>query len=186
MNHFSSKWVVAKDYRGTAAGERFATLEKVFSCTGEEITDDPISQVLRVSVGDRRYYVKRYTAARKSISRFFGKSRICSEWENLLAFEKLGIPVPPIVAYGQKTRRGLFKCGALVTEEVPGAADLDRYVRKHRAILQDKAWVRAVIDQVADYTRVMHRAGFVHGNLNWRNILVTTSGEPRVFFIDCP
>src|SRR5690606_1112753 len=57
--------------------------------------------------------------------------------------------------------------------------------RSGAACLRDRAWVATVSDQVADGLRVMHARGFCHGDMKWRNILVTGT-PPRVFFIDCP
>jgi predicted unusual protein kinase regulating ubiquinone biosynthesis (AarF/ABC1/UbiB family) len=39
---------------------------------------------------------------------------------------------------------------------------------------------------IANYVRRIHEDGFTHGDLKWRNILVTTTDAPCVFFIDCP
>lgn len=51
-------------------------------------------------------------------------------------------------------------------------------------LLNDKAWLKSVGEQVARYTRIMHQNKFAHNDLKWRNILVDDAG--KVFFIDCP
>jgi len=54
------------------AERAFASLEAVFALNGEPITRDPLSEVVRVSIGEQRYYVKRYWAAGKGVRRFIG------------------------------------------------------------------------------------------------------------------
>ena len=178
-------------FAGTPVEEQFGSLERIIAGQGEEITRDPISHVRRVSCAGNLYYVKIYTAAGKnlrrgSIRKYIGASKISSEWGNLLILRDLGIPIPRIVAYGQQYKSGIYQIGALVTAEVTGTADLESHVRANPQLVHDKKWLYAVLEQVADYTRRMHEAGFIHKDLNWRNILVTTSGEPKIYFIDCP
>ena len=180
------KWKITKEYQGTDVEKRFSTLEKVFSCEGEFITRDLISGVDRVTINKKRYYVKKYRAAGKNIRRYLGRSRVRAEWENLFYLKDMGIPVPEIVGFGQKLHRGRFQAGALITEEVVDTVDLAHYVKDDPTVLKDIARRYAVLNQVADYTRKMHESKFVHGDLNWRNILVKTKGAPNIFFIDCP
>lgn len=179
-------WWLSATYRDHPAGRCFVDLDAVFRCKGEAVSRDPVSHVKRVTLDNTRYYVKIYTGAGKWLRRLLGRSRVQAEWENLQLFRSLGIPTPPIVAYGLERTAGIFRRGALVTQEVEDTADLNSHVRAHPELLQDRQWVDAVIGQVADYTRRMHDAGFAHNDLNWRNILVTRHGPPQVFFIDCP
>ncbi len=186
MKPARNNWLITDDYRGSAVANHFPDLEKVFASTGEEVTHDPISQVIKLAVGDKIYYIKRYYAAGKAFRRYFGRSRIRAEWENLIAFARLGVPTPKIVGFGQCLNYGQFKCGALITEEIVDSMDLAVLAKSHPAMLQDKLWRLSVLYQVADYTRKLHDGGYVHGNLNWRNILVTLTGDPQIYFIDCP
>ena len=186
MKQAQHSWLITEQYCGTDVADYFFDLDKVFSCTGEKVASDPISQVIKTTVGDKFYYVKRYHAAGKGFRRYFGRSRIRAEWENLITFSRLGVPTPKIVGYGQRVECGRFKCGALITEEIVNSIDLAALVKTQPAILQDKRWRLSVMDQIAEYTRIIHDAGYVHGNLNWRNILVTLSEQPQVYFIDCP
>lgn len=186
-----SIFYISPEFSETAVGEKFSSLKKIISCDGEKITGDPISHVKRVFFQDKFYYVKIYTAAGKNISRgcireYIGESKVSSEWKNLLILQDLGIPTPKIVAYGQKYKLGMYKVGALVTEEVADTADLENHVRSHPELVHDKKWLFSVLEQVADYTRRMHEAKFIHKDLNWRNILVTITGKPKIYFIDCP
>lgn len=186
MKQAKNNWLINDEYRGTAVAMHFQDLDKVFSCTGEKVAADLISQVIKTSIGEKNYYVKRYHIAGKAFRRYFGRSRIRAEWENLMAFARLGVAIPKIVGYGQRLKYGQFTRGALITEEIPNSVDLAQLTKYHPNYLQNQPWRYSVMNQVADYTRKIHDAGYVHGNLNWRNILVTLKGEPQVYFIDCP
>lgn len=186
-------WFFNPAYGGGENEKAFASLEAVFALEGELIARDPLSRVLRVEVGGKRYYVKRYVGNGKSLLRrwfglrgLFGIPRVRREWENLLAFRAWGIPTATLVAYGLERRWGGFSRGALVTEEVPNTVDLARIARTHDPRLQDRRWFAAVSRQIALATRRFHAAGFAHNDLKWRNLLVDDSDSPTVTLIDCP
>jgi len=186
-------WWFSPAYRGQPAEGMFANIDRAFAAEGEVITRDPLSQVQRVSAGNLRFYLKRYqgnggTALRSwfGLRGWFGLQRVKREWENLLAFQAWGIPTAIPVAYGLERRFGYFLRGALVTEELKGTRDLAELALSGDLRLQDRAWVSAVLRQVAQATRCMHAAGFAHNDLKWRNLLVDDSPQPTVYFIDCP
>ena len=186
-------WHFNSDYRGGEAERLFGRIETVFALDGELITRDPLSRVLRVTVDGKRYYVKRYVGNGKNAVRrwfglrgFVGPQRVRKEWENLLTFRRLGIPAATLVGYGLERRFGYFLRGALVTEEVPGTADLATLARERDPRLRDRRWVASVSQQIAEITRTLHDAGFAHNDLKWRNLLVDDSARPTVCLIDCP
>jgi len=162
----------------------FGSLDAVFSLKGEHITGERLSDVIRVEHQGIRYYVKRYYVAGKGLRRFFGKPRIQSEWENLLWFAQQGIPTAPVVAYGMQKRFGLFRRGALITQEVPDTRDLADIARSNDPRLTDRKWVKHIGRQVADAMRIMHAHHFIHNDLKWRNLLV--DGRGHLYLIDCP
>ena len=115
-----------------------------------------------------------------------GPQRVKREWENLLAFQRWGIPTAKLVCYGLERRFGSFVRGALVTEEVRNTTDLAKMVGAHDARLKSRSWVAHVSRQVARATRTLHDAGFAHNDLKWRNLLVDSGEQPTVYLIDCP
>jgi hypothetical protein len=145
-----------------------------------------VSQVFRVTVSDTTFYVKRYMAGGKNLRRYFGRSRVCREWNSLMHFAAVGIPTPPLVAYGERRVLGLFRGGALVTEQVDQAPALAELANRRDPRLRDRPWLGCLIDQVASHTRRLHAGRFAHSDLNWRNILVKLSEPPQALFIDCP
>jgi tRNA A-37 threonylcarbamoyl transferase component Bud32 len=182
----ASFWHVTPAFRNTTAAQAFSSLEAAFAAEGEYITSSSINRVIRVQVAGHVFYLKTYSAGGKKLKRWFGRSRVRAEWENLLFFDRLGIPVPPVVAYGQQTCCGMFQKGAIITAEVPHTRDLYGLHRENDPLLADRRWVACVSQQVASHTRRLHWERFGHVDLKWRNILVTTTEPPRVFFIDCP
>lgn len=162
----------------------FGSIESVFELKGEIVTQDILSEVIRVEVDGQWFYVKRYHRAGKWLKRFMGRSRIKSEWLNLLLFNKLGFPTAPVVAYGECRVLGMFKRGALVTQEVPQTQDLAQLARNNDPRLGRADWVNCISQQIADALRRMHQRQFVHNDYKWRNLLVDQ--QNTVYLIDCP
>lgn len=179
-------WTLNPEYATGASGVMFADLDSVFALQGEAITRDPLSTVHKVWVGDRFYYVKRYTGAGKHLRRFLGRPRVQAEWENLLHFHAWGIPAATVVGFGMERRAGAFVRGALITEEIVGTQDLAQVGKGGDPRMQDDKWVRHVAGQVAHATQMMHGQGFAHNDLKWRNILVDQQPLADVYMIDCP
>ena len=164
--------------------EDFGDLAKVFALTGERLTRDPLSEVIRVERHGVNYYVKRYWGAGKGVRRFIGRPRVKAEWKNLEYFAKWGVPTATIVAKGLERRVGAFVRGAVITKELPNTRDLADIARHNPEQFQDAYWVKGISLQVAKATRVLHDHYFAHNDLKWRNLLV--DDQERLFFIDCP
>lgn len=181
-----SRWVLNPLFASGKAVNLFADLASVFALQGEQITTDDISEVHRLRVDGRHYYIKRYVAAGSNLRRYIGRPRIRAEWENLLRFERWGIPTVPVVAYGLERKGLTFSRGALITLGIDDTDDLAQLAGRGDARLRERNWLLAVMAQVAQATRTMHRHGFAHNDLKWRNILVDRQPDPQVYFIDCP
>lgn len=178
-----SGWQLADDLPA-AARAAFADLDRVFALEGEWIAADQMSKVLRVEVGGLRYYVKQYWSAGKGLRRWLGRPRVKAEWQNLRLFAQWGIPTAPVVAWGLERSKGCFGRGALITAELAGTEDLAALARNHDPRLRQRDWLDKVSHQLAEATRRMHRNGFAHNDLKWRNLLVDPAGE--LYLIDCP
>lgn len=179
-------WHLDPAFNDPPVRDAFSSLEATFALRGEFITSSPISKVQRIAVDDQPFFVKTYTAGGKNLRRWIGRSRVQAEWENLLFFQKLGIPTAPLVAYGKTSCCGIYQKGALVTAEVPNTKDLATMHEENHPLMQNAHWIEAVSRQLADYTRRLHRQGFGHLDLKWRNILATLEEKPLIYFIDCP
>lgn len=186
-------WRLNPDYATGEAGAAFASLDAVFALEGELMARDPQSRVLRVELGEHRYYVKRYLEGGRSLARrwfglrdLFGPQRAVKEWENLLAFRRWGIPTATLVAYGQERRHGRFLRAALITDEICNTVDMAAMARANDPRLGDWQWVAHVSRQIAAAARTMHQHGFAHNDLKWRNLLVDSGDRPTLYLIDCP
>lgn len=179
-------WTLAPELADPEARRMFGSLDAVFALEGEHVARDPLSEVLKVCIEGRRYYVKRYTGAGKNVlRRWLGRPRVRAEWENLMDFRAWGIPTATVVAHGLERRFGSFTRGAMITEEIPDTVDLARIAKTHDPRLKDRDWVDSVSRQVAAIARMMHDRNFVHNDLKWRNLLVTNQTS-HVYLIDCP
>ena len=87
---------------------------------------------------------------------------------------------------GDFTPPSRFVRAAVITEELRNTTDLAQLARKHDPRLQDAAWLRQVLPQIAQATQRMHARRFCHNDLKWRNILVDEGDAPTAYFIDCP
>lgn len=173
----------------TALHTAFGSLDAVFALTGQRVARDPLSEVLKVEVAGRHYYVKRYHGAGKHLRRWLGRPRVKAEWQNLRHFAAWGIPTATVVAWGMERRLGAFARGAMITAELPRTTDLAKLALAHDPRLKDRRWVAGVSRQLAAITRTLHAHRFAHNDLKWRNLLVDEGGEgvePRLYLIDCP
>lgn len=179
------EWSVNPAYAEGAAAARFASLDDTFAVSGEQITSDKVSEVVRVTIDATRYYVKRYRSRGFALRNALGPSRIESEWKNLQRFTDWGIPTASVVANGQERRFGLFARGAMVTEEIAGTIDLAEFARTRPDLVRDRSRFDPLGRQVAHIVRSLHVHGFTHNDLFWRNLLLHAESG-RVFLIDCP
>ncbi|PAU60810.1 heptose kinase [Pseudomonas sp. PIC25] len=175
-------WNLDPAYAGLA--KDFGSLDAVFALTGERLTKDPLSEVIRIERDGVRYYVKRYWGAGKGLRRYLGRPRVKAEWQNLQCFRKWGVPTAPIVAWGLERKLGAFVRGALITRELGGTEDLALLAKRRDPRLAEPRWVDGISRQLARATRTLHDHHFAHNDLKWRNLLVNEEGE--LFLIDCP
>lgn len=179
-------WSLNPEYAVGPAAAAFESLAAVFALKGKVVTRDSLSEVILIQVGARRYYVKRYYDSSRYLRRFIGRPRVLGEWRNLLLFQSWGIPAATVVGYGLERRAGVFRRGAVITEELPNTTDLAELARRGDERLRNPRWVDHVSRQLARAARLMHSQGFAHNDLKWRNILVDDAPLGNIHLIDCP
>ena len=186
-------WYLAED--ASADEQRnFASLAKALSHQGEAINDSKANYTTRVKVGGKHYFVKHYRRPGKYLRRYLGHSRPNREWLNARWFKNHGIPFPRRVCFGEENRRQSAYSGVIVFEEIPDSMDLRNISRYRPDLMQDPDWRRRVMINLADVVRRMHQQGFIHNDLNWRNVLVQIGGSQNgpeaskmaVYLIDSP
>lgn len=164
----------------------FRSLEALLQAPGEQITADSVSGVRRLSL-NKSYYLKVFTGRGNWWRFLLGKDRFSVEKSNLAYFASLGLATPPLVAYGHRTRSGILRVAVLVTEEVAGALDLQKYITEGMLYRDGVTGARSLLGQLADATRMLHQAGFYAVDLKPRNILVREGvAQPELVFFDCP
>jgi hypothetical protein len=145
--------------------------------------------------GQPGFYLKRYyyPTLRKRLrgtfrGTFFGLHRGQAEYRALQAMRALGISAARPVACGARRVAHFVTACFLITEEVPDARNLTTFARDvvtGRELLPRLQRLR-MIDGLARQVAEMHAAGFSHGQLFWRNIVVRhgLAGTPEFFFLD--
>lgn len=162
---------VRHDYRNRVPGDwrAFAGAE------GEVVARSGSTETVRTAWGEVDLHLKRYRygllRALKGALRntLLGPSRARREYEMLLALRAAAgdDAAPAPVAFGEHRRIGLLLESFVATETVPGAADLDA------ASAPDPR-------SLARFVAGIHRAGFSHGGLFARNVLVRPDGTYAV------
>lgn len=166
--------------------EHFESLEHVLGIEGEQINTSDMSTLVRVKVGESKYYIKKYHRGGRYFRRRLGRSRVRAEWENSDYFRRIGVPTTRLVAFGERRKSFGDRIGALVIEELENVEDIAVVLKNGHHMLQNKSWLGGVTLKIAKYTAMLHDKGFVHGDLKLRNILVNFAQDPEVYIIDCP
>lgn len=130
-------------------------------------------------------YFKAYATRSTPTHGLARRSRGPLEARNLNHFRRWGIACPKVIAWGHRRRAAGLKSDLsfLVTQTIPGAQALrDFWTSKESPA--DPEQRLAIIRQLAKQTRQLHRKGFFHQDLKWRNLLVDSTHQ--VHWIDCP
>ncbi len=178
-------WVVATDLSPNEQ-RQFSGWDTTRELQGELVNDSKTNYTQKVLFEGKFYYVKRYLVRGKNLRRYIGPSRVAKEWKNLNWFRRHGIPTPRLVAMGEAERFSDGYWGVIVTEEIPQAIDLRKVYQNSEKALANRSWRLKVITRLAEAVAAMHNLGFIHNDLQWRNVLVTHSADPEVYLIDCP
>lgn len=143
--------------------------------------EDPGTRIYFFPLGGFRAVLKVYSYDSIFVAvraRIF-KSRARREYENLVAAEIRGVPVAEALAVGEVDAGPMRRASYLVTRFVEGATMLEAYRPRAPGAPHPGTVLRAV----AELVRTAHRAGFFHGSLFPRNVLLAPAG-PRL--IDVP
>jgi tRNA A-37 threonylcarbamoyl transferase component Bud32 len=179
-------WTILPEYQ-EQLGQLFKRFDDAYDFDGEFITGSPLSKVYKIAVDGKNYYLKKYNISRKLMQRYLGQSKVQTEWQNLLWFDELNIPVAKVAAYGQEKRGWVTHRGVLITEELINTQDLVNIADNYHYLLEDRHWVRNVSHQVARAARILHQHQFAHNDFKWRNIMVDIKADfPQMYLIDCP
>jgi len=194
INYFFTKkisWTIIPEYQQSTFKQLLANFNDAYhyneKADCEFITKSPLCRVYKIQINSKNYYFKKYNISRKKIQRYLGQSKVQTEWNNLLWFKSVQIPVAKVVAYGMETKGWVHHRGLLITEELINTSDLDSIRTSHPYLLKKRSWVAHISPQIARAARIMHQHHFAHNDFKWRNIMVDIKAElPDIFLIDCP
>jgi lipopolysaccharide kinase (Kdo/WaaP) family protein len=179
-------WRVDQDSIAPRERDVFHSMDTLLQAPAQPITRDSRSGVSRLSL-EHCYYVKLFNGPNNRLQHLLGTGRYQRELLNLGYFEELGLATPQLVAHGHRLRLGLLQDAALVTREVAGAVDLEKFIQAGQLYAKGRAGARNILDKLATAARTLHEQGFCHGDLKTRNILIKDQGGAiELFFFDCP
>ena len=110
---------------------------------------------------------------------FLRRWHIRNEFRNLVALRDVDFAKPVPVAWGWESRWGLPTRSFLVQRAIYGAVDFSDYIRADG----DESERLAVFRAVGETVQALHSAGWIHGDLACRNLLVRPEG-PEVILVD--
>lgn len=155
------------------------------------------TDTLHIAAADRapgffvkRYYYTNWSKRLRSALRgtFLGEHRGEAEFRLLNEMRRLGLPAVRPVACGARRVGHFVTACFLITEEVPDARNLTAFARDVAtgAVPLPTATRVALTNSLARQVADLHAAGFAHGQLYWRNILLRFGplGDPEFFFLD--
>ncbi|MBQ6669892.1 MAG: hypothetical protein IJM72_07555 [Deltaproteobacteria bacterium] len=134
-----------------------------------------------VTVGGKRYFVKRYNNKGwwyqlKSLVR---RSRALRVWQVCHGFCERGLPIPRPLVCLEERRRHRLQRSYLVSEFVEPASRLSALWPQ-----LDEFGKKTVLVRVAMLLGMMHHLGCGHGDLKWNNILLDTRQRPVLTDLD--
>jgi len=165
---------------------------------GTVVTCSGSTEVRRIELpepdGARTLFIKKYwfdTFSRRLKGSLRGTFLRCSkvqrEYENLGRLRSWNLDAPQPVAWGTERRLGWLHRSVLVSEGVPEAIGLDAWFVTRLPGLPASArsaQLRQLLPRLARDVARMHEHRFVHGDLYWRNILLSGESLEHFHLID--
>ncbi|MBN2563215.1 MAG: hypothetical protein JXQ75_20010 [Phycisphaerae bacterium] len=195
----SDRLFIDRPFRELLSHAGLSSVTAVLACAGDHLaawsrTSDTI--LINLPDGTSSAFVKRYHYPRwrqriRGTFRgtFFKASRACSEFRTLRLMRQLGIQAVRPIAFGERRVGHFVRSCFLITEAVPDAMPLSSFIKAFSHRRDSPRAIRArrdVLTSLARQVRHMHRAGFVHRDLFWRNVLIRCLPDDRFefYFLD--
>lgn len=174
------------------------SVSKILHCLGDHVaawsrTSDTV-EVKLVSGGSifiKRYYYHTWRHVMRGLLRgtLLGSNRAKDEYLALQAMRSAGISVVRPIAYGRRRVLGFLRSCFLVTRGVCGSMVLAKFAARHLSGGPASLGFgrrRELVGALGDHVRGMHAAGYAHGALFWRNVLVrpTPGGKYEFYLLD--
>ena len=185
----SGRITVATEFLPLLRARGLDSFERVMAVTeGKVMRDFPGRRTVRLEVASSVVYLKRYLsgyltpAARLlRLVRWPGaEDEALREWQMLQALRACGVPTATPVAVGQDKTGGQVVRSFLMTAEITGGIEGDKFIRTLAAAPR-----RRLLRRVAEMARGLHAAGFVHKDYYLCHVLmVPAKSDPELFLID--
>jgi len=145
----------------------------------------------RVPLKDGRcVYFKTYSFHGQLMDYFMRPSKCAIEVNSYQTLSSIGIPTIKTLAFGEERVFGMLKSCCVVTEGIDDTTQLEEFALEqwhHMPPAEKKKAYEEIFVETAKFTRKAHKAGFFHGDLKWRNILISKKdGTYCTTWIDCP
>ncbi len=168
---------------GIAAGNLIARQDVVRELPGRRVscvhTPDP---------GLPCVYLKTSTIPARKLYRSLAVPPGLQEWRAARALIKRGVPACRPIALGLEKRGILFRRSLYITEALPGSMTLKEFVLRRAAEAGGAAErsPRELVAAFAGFVAAVCRAGVLHRDLHWGNILIRHEGDgrPSFFLVD--
>jgi len=152
------------------------------------VKDDLKSSLIRVGVGEREVFCKRFAhgGVLSSIKNQFRRSKANRNYAAAQRVKELGIPVPEHLAAIEKRVCGFLAESFLITRAIEGAIPLQRFVKdrfpqeKGALVIDSK---HNFIRDVADFLSRIHSKGMEHNDLKGANIIVRRVEDKYEFYV---
>jgi tRNA A-37 threonylcarbamoyl transferase component Bud32 len=165
---------------------------------GLVVTRSGSTEVRRIELRDgaqlravfvKKYWIRRAAQLWSGLLRgvLLGRSKARREFRNLERLRQWGLDAPAAVGWGEERRLGFVVRSFLLSEAVPNALPLDRFIRDWlpgRPEAERRVLRAALILRLAEATRRLHTHRFVHHDYYWRNIILSGASLDRFWLID--
>lgn len=190
---------IDRPFRDSLRRADLDTVTGALTCVGHSLAAwSRTSDTIRYDPGDgsaslyiKRYHYPRWRHRLRAMFRgtLFKASRARSEYRTLRLMRQLGIQAVRPVAYGERRTFHFLRSCFLITEAVPDAMALSIFIQtfgRHRGSSKAVRLRREILLSLARQVRHMHKAGFVHRDLFWRNVLIRSMPGDRFefYFLD--
>jgi len=149
--------------------------------SSDYFTKNPIRNVIRFSLENERFYLKRH------IEKYYlwprNKSNAKKEWDNILLLNKSGFKTPEAVAWGESFSKKRTTKSFIITKEIEDALSLEKVVLPNNRARFNKS---IILEKLALLTSRFHNMGFCHqdfyaGHIFLRNDNIYLIDVQRVF-----
>lgn len=158
----------------------------LMTITGEIFRKQPHRETLRIFIGQSPYFIKRHTGVTlteclKNIAT--GKMPVIGAEQEVRAIKTvtaLGIPTTPLVGHGVRGHNPLTQESFILTRSLENTLSLELYCEAWAVSPPPYETKRAILNEVARITRILHDQHCYHRDLYLCHFLLQLSAEKKL------